>query len=83
MTKVSRISPHLKDLQPPAGMGNVQAWLCWRSELKPEATKPSKVPYYANKQRRKGKQGTPEDRDQLVTFDAAKAAAMTGSTTKP
>lgn len=71
-----KISPHLKDLQPPAGMGNVQAWLCWRSELKPDATKPSKVPYYANKQRRKGKQGTPEDRDQLVTFDAAKAAAM-------
>lgn len=71
-----KISPHLKDLQPPAGMGNVQAWLCWRSELKEGATKPSKVPYYSNKQRRKGKQGTPEDRDQLVTFDAAKAAAM-------
>lgn len=71
-----KISPHLKDLQPPAGMGNVQAWLCWRSELKEGATKPSKIPYYANKSRRTGKQGTPEDRDQLVTFDAAKAAAM-------
>lgn len=71
-----KISPHLKDLQPPAGMGNVQAWLCWRLETKPGATKPSKIPFYANKQRRKGKQGTPEDRDQLVTFDAAKAAAM-------
>lgn len=57
-------------------MGNVQAWLCWRSELKEGATKPSKVPYYANKQRRKGKQGTPEDKDQLVTFEAAKAAAI-------
>lgn len=71
-----KISPHLKDLQPPAGMGNVQAWLCWRSELKEGASKPSKIPYYANKSRRNGKQGTPEDRDQLVTFDAAKAAAM-------
>ncbi len=41
--KVSKISPSLKDLQPPEGTGNAQSWLCWRSEMKPGATKPSKV----------------------------------------
>ena len=71
-----QISPHLKDLQPPAGMGDAQAWLCWRLEKKAGTDKPAKIPYYANRKRRRGQQGSMEDRDQLVTFEAAKAAAI-------
>lgn len=71
-----RISPHLKDLQPPAGMGGVKAWLCWRAEKRGDSDKILKVPYYADRERRRGAQGTPEDRDRLVTFDAARAAAI-------
>lgn len=69
--KVSTINPSLKKLQPPPGMGGVQAWLCWRLEKKAGTDKPAKVPYYVSGKRRRGQQGTAEDRDQLVTFEAA------------
>jgi len=47
----------------------------WRFEHMDGEAKPRKVPYYANGAKRYGVQGRPEDRQQLVTFDAARSAA--------
>lgn len=63
--------------QCPAQLRSLKAWLLWRHEAnsnKPNA-KPRKVPYYVDGGRRTGEQGSPEDRAQLATFDAAIAAA--------
>jgi len=57
----------------PAALRNLPGWLIWKFE--PGDKKPRKVPYYVTGGRRKGTQGSPEDRRQLVTFDAARAAA--------
>lgn len=76
MTSVARISPHL-DIQCPEPLRNLPIWLVWRYEGG-ESGKPRKVPYYAGGGRRKGVQGTPQDRARLVTFDAALAAARRG-----
>lgn len=57
----------------PAALRNLPGWLIWRYE--PGDKKPRKVPYYVAGGRRNGTQGSPEDRRQLVTFNAAKAAA--------
>jgi hypothetical protein len=60
---------------PPAELRNLPAWLVWRFEHVAGETKARKVPLYANGARRHGVQGRPEDRQQLVTFDVAHAAA--------
>lgn len=60
---------------PPDEIRSLPAWLCWKFELIPGEVKARKVPYYANGGKRRGVQGRVEDREQLVTFDAAKAAA--------
>lgn len=57
----------------PAALHDLPGWLIWKFE--PGEKKPRKVPYYVAGGRRKGTQGSPEDRCQLVTFDAARAAA--------
>lgn len=59
----------------PDALRNLQGWLLWKFEHPEGATKPRKVPYYANGGRRQGVQGRPEDRQQLTTFEQAKAAA--------
>lgn len=56
----------------------LRSWLVWRYEQHPGEPKPRKVPYYATGARRQGKQGVPEDRAQLVTFDEAQAASADG-----
>ena len=60
-------------LTAPAALRDLPGWLIWKFE--PGDKKPRKVPYYVTGGRRKGTQGSPEDRAQLVTFDAARAAA--------
>jgi hypothetical protein len=75
MTAVTTIKPHLAAIECPDALRGVQAWVCWRYEHHDGEPKPRKVPYYASGARRHGVQGRLEDRQQLTTFDAAKAAA--------
>ncbi len=75
MTNVHRITPHLRDVEAPADIRDLPAWVIWRFEDNPGQAKPRKVPYYANGGKRHGEQGAPKDTANLVTFDAAKAAA--------
>lgn len=62
-------------MQAPDEIRSLPGWVVWRHEGGAEGQKPRKVPYYAAGGRRHGVQGRPEDRAQLVTFDAACAAA--------
>lgn len=75
MSNVHRITPHLRDVEAPAAIRDLPAWVIWRFEDNPGGGKPRKVPYYANGGKRHGEQGGPKDTANLVTFDAAKAAA--------
>lgn len=75
MTAVATIKPHLSAIKAPDEMRALPAWLVWRYEYHEGEDKPRKVPYYTAGPRRHGKQGTPEDRQQLTTFDAARTAA--------
>lgn len=76
MTNVHRITPHLRDVEAPAAIRDLPAWVIWRFEDNPGGGKPRKVPYYTNGSKRHGVQGSPADAANLVTFDAAKAAAV-------
>lgn len=75
---VQSVSPHLANLSAPAPLRGLTNWLLWRFEHLADEKKPRKVPYYANGTRRFGVQGSPKDRAQLVTFDAAVRAAVRG-----
>lgn len=74
MASVSNISPHLTQIECPARLRALKGWLIWRYEQRDGEAKPRKVPYYAGGGRR-GAHGTQDDRNRLVTFDAAIAAA--------
>lgn len=74
MSNVALITPHLRNVEAPAAIRDLPAWVIWRLEDNPGG-KPRKVPYYANGGRRHGEQGDARDLAALVTFDAAKAAA--------
>ena len=75
MSNVARITPHLRNVEAPAAIRELEGWVIWRFEDNP-GKKPRKVPYYANGGKRHGEQGGPKDVANLVTFDAAKAAAV-------
>lgn len=75
MSNVAHITPHLRNVEAPAAIRDLPAWVLWRFEAVPGGGKPRKVPYYANGGKRHGEQGGPKDVANLVTFDAAKAAA--------
>lgn len=75
MNAVTTIKPHIRSIECPAEIRTLPAWLMWRLEYHEGEDKPRKVPFYANGQRRHGKQGDRADRQQLATFDAARAAA--------
>ena len=51
---VRPITPHLRALEAPAPLANLQAWLMWRYEQFPNEEKPRKVPYWTNGQKRYG-----------------------------
>jgi RecA/RadA recombinase len=73
--KVSTIKPHLTGLWAPEELRRLRGWLTWRFEQVDGEPKPRKIPYYAGGARRHGVNGRPEDREHLVTFEAACAAA--------
>ena len=58
----------------PSELKELALWLLWREEPDEDKKKPKKVPYWANGRKRSGKQGSPEDVANLVTFDEALAA---------
>ena len=76
MSNVARITPHLRNVEAPSAIRDLEAWVIWRFEDNPGGGKARKVPYYANGGKRHGEQGGPKDVANLVTFDAAKAAAV-------
>ena len=73
---LTRITPHLWSLEAPTVIRDLPGWVCWRFEDHPGDKKPRKMPYYANGKRRSGEQGSPGDIEHLVTFEAARAAAV-------
>jgi hypothetical protein len=75
MAAVTSISPHVRNLDVPNELKDLQAFLIWRVEHDPGSDKPLKVPYWSGGGRRYGKQGSPQDRAQLTTFAAARDAA--------
>lgn len=62
----------------PAQMRRLPQWLLWRYERRAGDTKPRKMPYYASGQRRRGAQGSAEDRAALATFEHILDAAQIG-----
>lgn len=67
---------HLAHIRCPSALRDLPGWLVWRFEPHDNpGGKPRKVPYYVSGGRRHGQHGTREDRAQLTTFDAARAAA--------
>ena len=75
MSNVASITPHLRNVEAPAAIRDLPAWVVWRFEAVPGGGKPRKVPYYATGGKRHGEQGGASDVANLVTFDAAKTAA--------
>lgn len=75
MNAVTTIKPHISSIVAPDEMRNLPAWLVWRFEYHEGEDKPRKVPYYTTGSKRHGKQGSPQDLQQLTTFDAARTAA--------
>lgn len=76
MSTVAVINPNLLAITAPDLLRALPGWLMWRFEQPADPTaKPRKVPYYTSGRRRSGQQGSVEDRQQLTTFEAAKAAA--------
>jgi hypothetical protein len=73
---VTTIKPHLAAIECPDVLRALPGWLLWRYEHHEGEPKARKVPYYTAGNRRHGVQGRPEDRQQLTTFDAARAAAV-------
>lgn len=53
----------------PAELASRPQWLVWKFE--PGEKKPRKMPYYVSGRRRTGKQGSDEDRAELVTLEVA------------
>jgi hypothetical protein len=75
MNAVTTIKPHLTSVVAPDEMRNLPAWLVWRFEYHEGEERPRKIPYYTTGGKRHGKQGSPQDLQQLTTFDAARTAA--------
>ncbi len=62
----------------PQAMKDRPQWLLWKFVRHADWPKPRKVPFYVGGRKRKGGQGTDEDRAALTTFDAALAALAAG-----
>ena len=72
---VARINPFMRQIHTPAPLHDIPAWLVWRYQEVPGSDKPGKVPYWANGTIRHGRQGDPQDLDNLRTFAQARDAA--------
>ncbi|MEY2685804.1 MAG: hypothetical protein RL375_2 [Pseudomonadota bacterium] len=62
----------------PQAMRALPQWLVWRFEAYAGDKKPRKVPYYTSGRKRRGVQGSDEDRAELVGFDDAAGALQAG-----
>ena len=62
----------------PVELRAVRGWLLWRYVAVTGEAKPRKVPHYTDGTKRRGVQGSPDDRAQLGTFDKAVAAYRRG-----
>lgn len=72
---VTHITPHVRRLEAPADLRRLQGWIIWRTEYEPGTDKPRKIPYWANGQKRFGRQGSAADKAKLVPFSVAKESA--------
>jgi len=75
MTTVANITPRLRELRVPKDIAQLTSWLMWRYEQHPDEAKARKIPYYTDGGKRSGRQGTPQDRARLTTFQAARETA--------
>lgn len=73
---VPTLNPLITSRHAPAALRDLPAWLCWRFEQVPGEVKQRKVPVYVDGSKRRGRQGSTEDRARLVTYDIAFDAAM-------
>jgi hypothetical protein len=76
MSNVHHLFPPLDDVRVPEELRELPAWVTWKREVHPGETRPRKVPYWADGNRRYGTQGGSLDRSCLVTFEAARDAAI-------
>lgn len=74
--KITRLQPDLLRMRAPSALADLKGWLVWKFEEHPNGGKPLKVPYYTTGAKRVGRQGGATDRSRLVTFDAARDAAL-------
>jgi hypothetical protein len=74
MSAVTRITPHVRQLNAPDDLKHLPGWLMWRLE-EDESGKARKIPFYASGEKRAGQNGSPTDRAKLTTFEAARTAA--------
>lgn len=70
------MKPIQSDIHVPAPLRDLQIFLCWQLEQRDGEPKPRKLPYYASGGKRYGKQGSPNDRRQLVTYKEAMSQAI-------
>ncbi|MGH8480740.1 MAG: AAA family ATPase, partial [Gammaproteobacteria bacterium] len=66
------------DLGVPNDLRGLKGWLLWKKGPASPSGKFDKIPFYASGGKRFGPQGSPEDRQKLVTFDAALARLREG-----
>jgi|GEM_PF-1031292 len=81
LDNVQVVAPEHLTIKAPAELRELRGWLIWNFKKDPENPKgkPLKVPYYPEGGVRSGKNGSPEDREQLTTFsEACRAAAKRG-----
>ncbi len=79
MSSVPTLNPMISRIGIPAALADLHGWLCWRFETVPGEPKARKVPIYADGSKRRGRQGSTEDRARLVTYaDAIKVAMARG-----
>jgi hypothetical protein len=74
MNAVTRITPHVRQLNAPDELKRLPGWLMWRLETDDQG-KARKIPFYASGERRTGQNGSATDRAKLTTFEAARTAA--------
>lgn len=55
----------------PQAMREKPQWLLWRFVAHPKLAKPAKMPFYVSGRKRRGAQGSVEDREELASFEAA------------
>jgi len=72
------MQPYCNPDRIPVELRAVRGWLLWRYVSMPGEAKPRKVPHYVDGTKRRGAQGSPDDRAGLGTFDQAVASYRRG-----